>query len=79
MDTNNASAAPVTKDLDGRPEASESDGSGITIHALISFVACPFCDSENRGFLNDPRGGDFVCEQCDLAFHIPADSVVDFG
>ena len=49
------------------------------IAAFITSVNCPICNTPQLGFIEDPRGGDFDCNDCGRPFHIPADSSVVFG
>jgi transposase-like protein len=51
----------------------------IVIVAYVNHVDCPHCDASQMGFVNDPRGGDYVCEDCKKPYHIPSNAPVDFG
>ncbi|MDH4602295.1 MULTISPECIES: hypothetical protein [Pseudomonas syringae group] len=49
------------------------------IVAFITSIECPICEVEQIGFVNDPRGGNFTCNDCGKPFHVPVDATVDFG
>lgn len=35
--------------------------------------------AEQDGFVNDPRGGNYVCEECNKPYHIPTDARISFN
>lgn len=37
---------------------------------------CPYCGELQDGFLNDPRGGKFKCEECNKEYLVSESSVV---
>lgn len=49
----------------------------IVIRASVNHIECPHCSYELMGFLNDPRGGTFKCDECGKEFDVPDDAVVD--
>lgn len=51
----------------------------IVIVAYVNHVDCPHCGAAQMGFLNDPRGGTYDCEECNTPYQIPKDARVDLG
>jgi transposase-like protein len=51
----------------------------VNIIASISYIECPHCGVPQFGFVNDPRGGNFTCNDCNLKFDVPEDTPVDQG
>ena len=51
----------------------------VKIVAHITYIECPHCSVPQMGFINDPRGGSFKCEDCGQEYAVPEDSEIDFG
>lgn len=51
----------------------------IVIAVYVSHINCPHCGASQNGFLNDPRGGDFICDDCEKSYHVPQDALLNFG
>jgi DNA-directed RNA polymerase subunit RPC12/RpoP len=51
----------------------------LKIIASVSYIECPHCEVPQFGFLNDPRGGTYDCNDCKLSFDVPDDTPVDLG
>ena len=50
--------------------------STVVIAARVEYVNCPFCNVEQPGFVADPRGGDFECDECKSVYHVPANAPI---
>lgn len=48
----------------------------VTIHARITGVDCPYCNTKLDGFLSDPRGTDVECDECGKVFQVPLSAEV---
>ncbi|MFA4834480.1 MAG: hypothetical protein WC749_00210 [Dehalococcoidia bacterium] len=51
----------------------------IVIVAYVTSVDCPHCSATQMGFVNDPRGGTYDCDECNTSYQIPKDARVDLG
>ncbi|MCG7643739.1 hypothetical protein MHM99_19850 [Alteromonas sp. MmMcT2-2] len=40
-------------------------------------VDCPYCHSQQDGFIGDPRNETVDCEDCGKTFHIPPDADIE--
>lgn len=45
-----------------------------TIYANVSYIICPYCESEQYGWLRDPRGIYVTCDECKNEYLIPKDA-----
>ena len=50
----------------------QQEASSLVIAARVEHVNCPFCNVEQPGFVADPRGGDYQCDECKSVYHVPA-------
>lgn len=51
----------------------------IVIVAYVNSVDCPHCAATQMGFLNDPRGGTYECDECKKSYYVPIGARVDLG
>lgn len=51
----------------------------LKIHVNVTHIDCPHCSAPQTGFVNDPRGCEFVCDECTESFSVPDDAEVDLG
>lgn len=49
------------------------------IVAHITYIECPHCDTPQQGFINDPRGGKYTCDDCQQDYQVPENAEIDFG
>jgi len=38
----------------------------------VRWISCPHCDAEQAGWLADPRGRKYKCDECGETYHVPA-------
>lgn len=48
----------------------------IKIYPATIMIECPNCGEDQEGFMGDPRGGEFECEDCDMDYTVPEDSEI---
>ena len=46
------------------------------IRATMISLDCPCCGCQQEGFLNDPRGGKFTCDDCGKEYCVDEDATV---
>lgn len=46
------------------------------INATMITLDCPHCGENQEGFLDDPRGGDYKCEECGNMYGVAEDATV---
>jgi len=54
----------------------QGEASSVIIAARVEYVNCPLCNSEQPGFVADPRGGDYECDECHSVYHVPANAPI---
>lgn len=42
-------------------------------------VTCPSCGTTVEGFIGDPRGGEYDCEECGRRFQVHPDAEIDLS
>lgn len=46
------------------------------IEATFITLECPSCGQQQEGFLSDPRGGEYTCDDCSTEYVVTADADV---
>lgn len=49
----------------------------IVIHEFK--VICPYCGEEQGGFIDDPSGGEFICNDCNQSFIVMTNPAFHFS
>lgn len=50
----------------------------LEVSPLDLTIECPECGVDNSGFLSDPRGASFTCDNCDAVIFIKKDVEITF-
>ncbi len=50
----------------------------LSIKVKAVYITCPCCGEDQEGFFGDPRGGEFECDDCDIEYHVPEDTELEF-
>lgn len=50
----------------------------LVISSSAIALSCPCCGAEQEGFVTDPRGGTFECDDCGRKYYVPFEPVIKF-
>lgn len=69
--------ATIGQEAASAHDSAEEMATAIKIFASAKSVTCPHCDSPQDGFMSDPRGGTYICDDCNEQYFVAVDSIVE--